>query len=219
MPTEAASPETEQATAAGREPQVDRAVQRAREAQGWIQEVPKSASERPPLLVVDRSGHVFVVERSRRRHVELLGAGRRARGALRPAPSPSTRTASTRWKEGAPVEVLEGRRGAPVIVVGGERLPVRGLPVPYPVRQGVIDRLPEGEAIDLGKALVGRRQYDEVQKRAADLAELASPAGLARRVRRTVSAHGLAGSLALLVDKVRARGRRRIHAAFRSKLY
>lgn len=218
MPTEAASPETEQATAAGREPQVELAVQRAREAQGWIQEVPKSASERAPILVVDRSGHVFVVERARRRPVSssVLAAALEAR--FGPA-EPVDQDRLDRWEAGPPVEVLEGRRGAPVIVVGGERLPLRGLPVPYPVRQGVIDRLPQGEAIDLGKALVGRRQYDEVQKRAADLAELTSPSGLARRVRRTVSAHGLAGSLALLVDKVRERGRRRIHAAFRSKLY
>jgi hypothetical protein len=218
MPTEAAHPETEQAPAAGREPQADQAVERARAARTWIPEVPKSASERAPYLVVDRAGHVFVIERSRRRPVSssVLAAALEVRFG---PPERVEQDRLERWPEGAPVEVLEGRRGAPVLVVGGERLPVRGLPLPYPVRQGVIDRLPQGEAIDLGRALVGRRQYDEVRARATDLAELTSPSGLARRVRRTVAAHGVVGSLSLLVDKVRDRGRRRIHEAFRSKLY
>lgn len=218
MPTEAAHPQTEQAPAAGHEPQADQAVQRARTARAWISEVPKSASERAPMLVVDRSGHVFVIERSRRRPVSSPVLASALEMRFGPAQLVD-QDGLERWAEGAPVEVLEGRRGAPVVVLGGERLPVRGLPLPFPVRQAVIDRLPEGEAIDLGKALVGRRQYDQVQKRAADLAELTTPSGLARRIRRTVAAHGLGGALALLVEKVRNRIRHRIHEAFRSKLY
>src|SRR4029077_7867055 len=47
-------------------------------------------------------------------------------------------------EEGPPVEVLEGPSGPAFVVVGGRRLPLRGLPLPHPVSAEEMQFFPEG---------------------------------------------------------------------------
>ena len=54
-----------------------------------------------------------------------------------------------RWSSGPPVEVLEAGTGPAFVVVGGRRLPLRGLPLPYLVSTADMLLFPEGEEINV----------------------------------------------------------------------
>lgn len=57
---------------------------------------------------------------------------------------------------GPPVEILEAPSGPPFVVVGGQRLPVRGVPLPHPVSAAEADAFPLGETVNVAKANVPR---------------------------------------------------------------
>jgi len=59
------------------------------------------------------------------------------------------------WADGPPVEVLEGASGPAFVIVGGRRLPLRGLPLPYPVTADEMLRFPEGEELRIGVSAGG----------------------------------------------------------------
>jgi Sulfotransferase family len=48
------------------------------------------------------------------------------------------------------VEVLEAAQGAPFLILGGQRLPIRGLPLPHPLADIDAVAFPEGDEIDVG---------------------------------------------------------------------
>ena len=54
-----------------------------------------------------------------------------------------------RWSLGPPVEVLEAGTGAAFLVVGGRRLPLRGLPLPYLVSTNDMLLFPEGQELNV----------------------------------------------------------------------
>ena len=45
--------------------------------------------------------------------------------------------------------MLEGGTGRPFVVVGGRRFPLRGLPLPYPVKDDEMLVLPVGEELHI----------------------------------------------------------------------
>jgi hypothetical protein len=103
----------------------------------------------PPALVRGPSGAVYLIEHGTRRVVASglladvleaeLGERRRVDDVELDG-----------WAEGPPVEVLEAPDGPPFIVVGGERRPLRGLPLPYPVAVAEAEQFALGAELDLG---------------------------------------------------------------------
>jgi hypothetical protein len=63
--------------------------------------------------------------------------------------------------KGPPVELLETTSGPPFVVIGGQRLPVRGLPLPHPVPAAEADVFPLGEAVNVAKANVARKRLQD----------------------------------------------------------
>ena len=59
-----------------------------------------------------------------------------------------------RWSTGPPVEVLEAGTGPAFVVVGGRRLPLRGLPLPYLVSTADMLLFPEGEELNVAASRV-----------------------------------------------------------------
>ena len=64
------------------------------------------------------------------------------------------------WGESAPVEVLEGPKGSPFVIVGGKRWPVRGLPLPHPVSAELMQLFPEGVELNVAASNVSRTQFE-----------------------------------------------------------
>jgi len=146
-----------------------------------LAEYPVSPTARP-FLAVDVTGEVVLVEGTLRRPIAsgaLATALERTLGARRPLVEPPVASdptadpsvdpdaqppvdgavvpagesaAAVMLVDGPPVEVLEGPDGPPFVVVGGQRLAVRGLPLPHPVGAEVRDSFPSGGEIDLRPA-------------------------------------------------------------------
>ena len=74
-----------------------------------------------------------------------------------------------RWSSGPPVEVLEAGTGPAFVVVGGRRLPLRGLPLPYLVSTDDMLLFPEGE--ELNVAAPARTAPPVAATRARDVIE------------------------------------------------
>ena len=101
-----------------------------------------------PELVRAADGAVHLVEAGRRRRIRsgLLAAALRQHLG-RPRDVDDDELAS--WDETSPVDVLEAAEGPPFLVVGGRRLPLRGLPLPTHVDDDVVGTLPLGEELDV----------------------------------------------------------------------
>ncbi len=128
---------------------------RATVATEWVAPLADAPSTPGARLVTTPEG-VAVVEGHLRRPVRaglLLPALEVALGQHRPI----TTAELDELDEGPPVEVLEGRRGQPFVVVDGHRLPVIGLPLPHPIEHSRLDGLPEGPRLDLPAAVQSRR--------------------------------------------------------------
>jgi hypothetical protein len=90
----------------------------------------------------------FVIEGTMRRPVKsgiLFAALTRVLGE----PREMTDREIESWSLGPPVEVLEAGTGPAFVVVGGRRLPLRGLPLPYLVSSADMLLFPEGEEINV----------------------------------------------------------------------
>jgi hypothetical protein len=140
----------------------------------WMETLERNTSTASPYLVRKPSdGRVFLIEGSERRLVKsglLAAALERELGAPRLA----TREELQGWTASVPVEVFEPPSGAPFVVVGGKRMPVRGLPPLNPVTTADVNKFPKGRALNVAKANVslskyqaavsGRYQIDRVRK-------------------------------------------------------
>ncbi|MCU0269978.1 MAG: hypothetical protein MUF83_15215 [Acidimicrobiales bacterium] len=105
--------------------------------------------ERDCILAQREDGAVFLVDGGLRRDVtwQLLAealerhlGGRRELGA----------DELDALEAGPPVQVLQSSHGAPFVVVGGERLPLRGLPTPLFVPARDVRDLGEGPTLSVG---------------------------------------------------------------------
>lgn len=127
-----------------------RDVRRAGTGTEWVQQLPKPretvAGEPPYLVRRAGDGAVFLIESEHRRAVPsplLADALAEQLGDQREL----TDQQVGGWPTGSPVEVLEAPTGPPFVIFGGARHPLRGLPLPYPLRNGDADFLGDGEEV------------------------------------------------------------------------
>lgn len=175
-------------------------VRRASVGSAWLQQLAAASrgGARPVLAAVAKRG-TWLIEGTQRRRIRsgLLATALEQRLG-RPRLMESDEL--DRHGEGVPVEVFEGPTGPPFVVIGGERLPIKGLPVPYPVGEGEGEDLPEGPTLDVSPRAIVRSYL----RRMADLRTQQE------RVARAVERHGGVGPAAkAFADKLaRKVGRR-----------
>ncbi|MGH9027745.1 MAG: hypothetical protein ACRDWD_16775 [Acidimicrobiia bacterium] len=166
-------------------------IRRVPEGTSWLEQLRIHGSPAAPSLVRAPKRGVYLVEGTVRRRLNsgLLFASLRDKlGAVRAV----TDAEIDGMSEGPPVEVLEGATGAPFIVVGGTRLPIRGLPLPHPVSNEDMLLFPQGEELDVTTPAKS------------------SPTGMARG-RELVAQDGLVRGTAKFIRSAAGRFRRRIN--------
>lgn len=167
------------------------ATRRAQTARTWqfdTEHVPLASLD----LVVSSAGPAYVIERGRRRRIKaglLMPALERAIGTRRAMSA----AAIDDLPEGPPVEVLEGPSGPPFLVLGGQRVPLRGLPVPYPVDIDTATGLPQGPVMSVkptlsNRALIAMIRVRVVQRVAARGGAATAALGVGRRAARAARA-------------------------------
>jgi len=120
-------------------------VRRATEGTVWLEHLHLQGTADPTLVRTPNKG-AFVLEGTMRRTVKsgiLFAALTRVLGD----PREMTDSEIESWSMGPPVEVLEAGTGPAFVVVGGRRLPLRGLPLPYLVSTSDMLLFPEGEEV------------------------------------------------------------------------
>jgi hypothetical protein len=133
-------------------------ARRAGTANTWLEQLAVSADGHKPFLVRAANGTTFLVEGGYRRPVPsglLVATLERLFGATQRVENEE----ADRWTDGVPVAVLEGPQGPPFVVVGGKRLPIRGLPLPYPVGADQMHLFPQGREFNVAEANVSRAQF------------------------------------------------------------
>jgi hypothetical protein len=137
-------------------------VRRTAEGGAWLEHLHLHGGGDPMLVRTPGKG-TFVVEGTMRRQVKsglLFNALTHVLGV----PQEMTDHDVERWSLGPPVEVLESGTGPAFIVVGGRRLPLRGLPLTYLVSSDDMLLFPEGEELNVASpraAPPGQRQARE----------------------------------------------------------
>ncbi len=124
------------------------AHRRLRPASDWLQQLELERSGNPALVQAKTRG-IYVVEGSMCRHVKA-GVIAAALARVLGPPRAITDAELEQWKEGPPVEVMEAQAGPAFIVVGGRRLPLRGLPLSFFVTTAEMMAFPEGEELVVG---------------------------------------------------------------------
>jgi len=165
---------------------------RSSTASAWVEQL-QLVSGGGDAYLVRHSGAVSLVEGRYRREVRsgLLTA---ALSEHLGEPREMTADELERLDEGPPVELLEGPRGRPFVIVGGQRHSIRGLPLPYPVGAEEMQMFPEGAELNVASANVARAKFEDAysgryqlsQARAAVARKGVVPAvgAFARRVSR-----------------------------------
>jgi hypothetical protein len=123
------------------------AIRRGSSGSGWLEQLQLQGGG-DPYLVRGASKGVFLVEGVLRRQIKsglIFGALARMLGE----PKLVKDSEIERWHEGPPVEVMEGGTGPAFIVVGGRRLPLRGIPLPHLVSTEEMLMFPEGEELNI----------------------------------------------------------------------
>jgi hypothetical protein len=122
-------------------------VRRTAEGGAWLEHLHLHGGGDPMLVRTPTRG-TFVVEGTMRRQVKagiLFNALIQVLGA----PKEMTDRDVERWHSGPPVEVLEAGTGPAFVVVGGRRLPLRSLPLPYLVSTDDMLLFPEGQELNV----------------------------------------------------------------------
>jgi hypothetical protein len=122
-------------------------VRRTAEGGAWLEHLHLHGGGDPMLVRTPTKG-TFVVEGTMRRQVKagiLFNALIQVLGA----PKEMTDHDVERWHSGPPVEVLEAGTGPAFVVVGGRRLPLRSLPLPYLVSTDDMLLFPEGQELNV----------------------------------------------------------------------
>jgi hypothetical protein len=136
----------------------------------WIEQLQLLGTVSEPFLVRHAEQGNFLVEQPLRRPIKagmiyvalegVLGAGREVGDAELDG-----------WTEGPPVEVLEANFGPAFIIVGGRRLTIRGLPLPFSVTAEEMMRFPEGQELRVGIAAGGSSKTASTIARARTVAQ------------------------------------------------
>jgi hypothetical protein len=122
-------------------------VRRTAEGGAWLEHLHLHGGGDPILVRTPGKG-TYVVEGNMRRRVKsgiLFNALTHVLGV----PREMTDHDVERWSTGPPVEVLEAGTGPAFVVVGGRRLPLRGLPLAYLVSTDDMLLFPEGEELNV----------------------------------------------------------------------
>jgi hypothetical protein len=122
-------------------------------ASGWLQQLQVNAGG-DVYLARTPSREVFLVEGTLRRAVKaglIVSALAKAIGPVREVGQSDL----NHFGVGPPVEVVEGTSGPAFVVVGGRRLPIRGLPLPYPVSNDDLSVFPMGEELNMSLGALG----------------------------------------------------------------
>ena len=122
-------------------------VRRTAEGGAWLEHLHLQGGGEPMLVRTPTKG-AYVVEGQMRRTVKsgiVFTALTHVLGAAREMTDQDVE----RWSTGPPVEVLEAGTGPAFVVVGGRRLPLRGLPLPYLVSTDDMLLFPEGEELNV----------------------------------------------------------------------
>ena len=125
-------------------------VRRVAEGGAWLEHLHMHGGG-DPVLVRTPAKSMFVIEGDMRRPVKagiIFTALTRVLGE----PREMTDADLKRYSSGPPVEVLESGTGAAFVVVGGRRLPLRGLPLPYLVSTEDMLLFPEGQELNVASA-------------------------------------------------------------------
>jgi hypothetical protein len=122
-------------------------VRRTAEGGAWLEHLHLHGGGDPMLVRTPTKG-TYVVEGTMRRRVKS-GLLFNALTAVLGTPREMTDHDIDRWSTGPPVEVLEAGTGPAFVVVGGRRLPLRSLPLPYLVSSDDMLLFPEGEEINV----------------------------------------------------------------------
>jgi hypothetical protein len=123
---------------------------RTTEGGAWLEHLHLHGGSDPYLVEAPTEG-AFVIEGTMCRQVKagiLFTALSRVLGAPRPIGDDELE----RWSPGPPVEVMSAGTGPAFVVVGGRRLPLRGLPLPYLVSGEAMLLFPEGEELRVTSA-------------------------------------------------------------------
>jgi hypothetical protein len=174
-------------------------VRRAGAADTWLEHLAVSAEGQKPFLVRLTNRRTFLIEGGYRREVRsglLLAALERALGSTHPVSNDEL----ARWTAGPPVEVLEGPQGPPFVIVGGKRLPLRGLPLPHPVAAEQVQMFPQGRDLNIAEASVSRVQFQRA----------ISGRYHVDRARSAIARRGLVGAAKAAASRVSRRARRAI---------
>ncbi len=134
-----------------RPPPTGSATRRAAAAAEWLDALAPVKDPTRPTIVVGPDGDRYLLESGARRRIRSAAVA----AALEPAATPRREVSDDElaaWPEGPPVEMLESDRGAPFVVIGGLRWPVRGVPLPHPVDPADAQKLAEGPTLDLTPA-------------------------------------------------------------------
>ena len=122
-------------------------VRRVAEGGLWLEQLQMHGGGDPFLVQTPTKG-AYVVDGEMRRQVKagmLFAALTRVLGAPREVSYHDLQ----RWSTGPPVEVMEAGTGPAFLVIGGRRLPLRGLPLPYIVSTEDMLLFPEGEELNV----------------------------------------------------------------------
>jgi hypothetical protein len=174
-------------------------ARRAATAGGWLEQLAMSTDGASPFLVRRRNGRAFLVEGGYRREIRsgvIAAALEEKFGTAREVKD----TEFNRWADGVPVEVLEGPQGPPFVVVGARRLPLRGLPLPYPVSGDQMELFPKGPEVNVSAANVSRARFRQAMYGRYQM----------ERVRSVVARKGMVGTAKEAARRTTHRARRAI---------
>ena len=162
----------------------------------WLEELSDNGPSEPSLVRAP-DGAVFVVEGSHKRSVRsgLLAA---ALEELLGPPRAITDQELEVYGQGVPVELLESSSGPPFLVLGGQRHPTLGVPLPYPVDFGHASVFVEGAEINVAAANVARSRFNEAMTGELQLA----------RMRNTLTTRGVLGTVKAAGRRVKIRIKR-----------
>ena len=162
-------------------------VPRVTEGGSWLEQLQMHGGGKPFLVQTPTLGS-YVIDGDMRRQVKagmLFSALTGVIGTPRDVADEELQ----RWSPGPPVEVFESGSGPAFLVVGGRRLPLRGLPLPYLVSSEDMLLFPEGEELNVAASV--RKAPPTRSTRARALIHKEGPvrggAKLARKAWRRIS--------------------------------
>jgi hypothetical protein len=166
----------------------------------WLEHLALLGSDTDPFLVRAAGGATYLVEGRYQRRVKsglIVAALEQRLGASRPGSAAEL----AQWVEGPPVEALECSTGPPFLVIGRRRVPLRGLPVTYPVDDEAAQAFDDGSELAIS---IGALAQDRVRR-------IASPTRLLGRIRRSSTRHGgLVPALVVVLRRATRRAKREI---------